>query len=434
MRIFPIITATLVCVALYFLILDRDRLMEFAARFGGAEIVETTDDSSPDANTANASIAPADESDAQAIRVVVRRSEAQVTGNAVVLRGRTEAVREVIVSSETSGRIVSEPLRAGSEVVEGQLLCEIDAGTRLSALAEAEARLLEAQARLPEARAGLPVARARQVEAEAALNAARIDGNAATQLSASGFASETRAANAAATVSAAEAAVESAAAGVEAAQAGIQSAQSAVLAAEAAVTRAEDELTRLAIHAPFAGILETDTAELGSLMQPGATCATIIQLDPIKLVGFVPEAQVDRVSVGAQAGARLASGRDVTGQVTFLSRSADPQTRTFRVEITAANADQSIRDGQTAEILIETEGSAAHLLPTSAMTLSDAGALGVRVVEDGIVRFVPVRMIRDTPSGVWLTGLPEVADVIVVGQEFVTEGTPVRVTYQELTQ
>ena len=37
MRLFPIITAALVCVALYFVILDRDRLVDFAARFGPAE-------------------------------------------------------------------------------------------------------------------------------------------------------------------------------------------------------------------------------------------------------------------------------------------------------------------------------------------------------------------------------------------------------------
>jgi len=162
--------------------------------------------------------------------------------------------------------------------------------------------------------------------------------------------------------------------------------------------------------------------------------ACFLQLDPIKLVGFVPEAQVDRVVVGAQAGARLSSGREVVGEVTFISRSADPQTRTFRVEITVPNPDQRIRDGQTADILIQTDGTPAHMLPASAMTLSDEGTLGVRVVEDGIVRFTPVQMLRDTATGVWLTGLPEVADVITVGQEFVTDGVPVRVTYEELTQ
>lgn len=198
--------------------------------------------------------------------------------------------------------------------------------------------------------------------------------------------------------------------------------------------RAEEDIERLTIRAPFSGLLETDTAELGTLMQPGALCATIIELDPIKLVGFVPEAQVHRVEIGAMAGARLATGAEVAGEVTFLSRSADPQTRTFRVEILVPNADFVIRDGQTADILISTAGTPAHLLPASAMTLNDDGALGVRIVVDGIARFMPVTMLRDTARGVWLAGLPDQADVITIGQEFVTDGVPVQVTYEELTQ
>ena len=42
------------------------------------------------------------------------------------------------------------------------------------------------------------------------------------------------------------------------------------------------------------------------------------------------------------------------------------------------------------------------------------------------MKFVPVTLLRDTPEGVWLTGLPETAEVIVIGQEYVTDG--VRVT------
>jgi multidrug efflux system membrane fusion protein len=159
----------------------------------------------------------------------------------------------------------------------------------------------------------------------------------------------------------------------------------------------EEDIERLTITAPFSGYLESDTAELGALMQPGALCATIIQLDPIKLVGFRARSAGRPRGTGRAAGARLASGRDVTGQVTFLSRSADEQTRTFRVEITVPNPDVTIRDGQTADILIQTEARGASL-PTSAMTLNDEGQLGVRIVEDGIVRFVPVRMLRDTAT------------------------------------
>lgn len=210
---------------------------------------------------------------------------------------------------------------------------------------------------------------------------------------------------------------------------------SGIESAEASLGRAEEEIARLQVFAPFAGLLESDTAEIGSLMQPGALCATVIQLDPIKLVGFVPEAEVDRVAVGAPAAARLATGAQVRGTVSFLSRSADPQTRTFRVEITVDNADLSIRDGQTADILIASEGLMAHLLPSSALTLNDEGILGLRIVDqDQIARFAPVTFLRDNADGVLLAGLPDQADVIIVGQEYVTDGVLVDPRFEDLTQ
>ena len=178
--------------------------------------------------------------------------------------------------------------------------------------------------------------------------------------------------------------------------------------------------------------MESDSAELGSLMQPGSLCATVIQLDPIKLIGFVPETAVNRVEVGAPAKADLTSGLQVQGRVTFLSRSADPETRTFLVEIDVPNADLSIRDGQTAEIVIGAEGQNAHLLPQSVLTLNDEGKMGVRLVDaDSTALFLPVTLMRDTVDGVWLSGLPDQADVILVGQEFVIDGVPVAPTYQE---
>jgi len=157
--------------------------------------------------------------------------------------------------------------------------------------------------------------------------------------------------------------------------------------------------------------------------------------DPIILVGFVPETEVARVMVGAHAGARLASGDEVGGEVIFLSRSADPTTRTFRVEIKVPNPDLAIRDGQTAEILIAVEGVKAHLLPQSALTLNDEGTLGVRVVTaENKALFMPVTLITDTTGGVWLDGLPEQADVIIIGQEYVTDGVPVAASYEGIAQ
>ncbi len=407
MKLIPALTALLVAAFLYLLVLDRDRLRAVAQlTHSGAED----------------EVAAADAAQSvEGVRVVVQRSESQEIESAVILRGRTEAARQVEVQAETQGTVISEPLRKGTFVDRGDTLCELDPGTREASLAEARARLTEAESRVPTAEAA-------KAEAEARLREAEINLRNARRLSEGGYSSETSVISFEAQLEAASAAVESAASGLVSARAGIE-------AAQAAVAGAEREIEELTIHAPFAGLLETDTAELGLLMQPGSPCATVVQLDPIKLVGFAPEVDVEKIMVGAPAKGTLASGQTLTGRVSFVSRSADESTRTFRVEVSVPNEGLQIRDGQTAEILVAANGKKAHLLPQSALTLDDQGRLGVRIVataETGAVaRFVPVTLLRDTVDGVWLTGLDDQTEVIVVGQEYVTDGVAVAPSYRE---
>jgi len=435
MRIFSILTAALVMGVLYLMIFERESILNFAAGGPPAGDAPMAADVETSAETTPTSQAPVPDDAPPLVSVVAMASQATDIDSAVMVRGRTEAARQVELRAETSGQVISEPLRKGSSVQAGQVLCRLDPGTRGAALADAQSRLAEAGARVPQAQARIPEALARVAEAEARLAEADINLRAASRLSEGGFASETRVAAAQAARESALATISTAQSGVATADLGVLNANAGIKSAEAAVAAAEKEIERLTLTAPFSGLLESDTAEIGSLMQPGSLCATIIQLDPIKLVGFVPETSVSKVAVGALAGARLTSGMDVVGQVTFLSRSADPATRTFRVEIQVPNADLRISDGQTAEIGIASEGQPAHLLPMSALTLDDNGQLGVRTVNDANrVQFARVNIVRDTAEGIWVTGLENQADVIVIGQEYVVSGVPVNVTYQGADQ
>lgn len=362
MKPIPFLTALLVLGVLYMLVMERPALMALAG-------VEQAAAQSGAGAGAGAEAAPeVPEAD---LSVVVSRIVEREIEQAVVLRGRTEAARRVEVRAETQGLVVSAPRPRGSAVAEGDVLCELDPGTRRAALAEAEARLAEAE----------------------------INFTAASRLSEGGFAAQTR-------VAGAEAAIEAARAGVE---------------------RARTELDRLTIRAPFAGVLEADTAERGALISQAGLCGTVIALDPIRLVGFAAESQIDSLAVGAVAGGRLSNGRDVVGRVTFLARVADPATRTFRVEVTVPNPELAIREGMSADILVQAQSERAHLVPASALTLDDAGRLGLRLVNaDGITEFAPVTVLRDSAQGFWVRGLPPEADVVVVGQEYVRDGVHVR--------
>ena len=73
----------------------------------------------------------------------------------------------------------------------------------------------------------------------------------------------------------------------------------------------------------------------------------------------------------------------------------------------------------------------AHLLPQSIMTLDSEGDLGVQTVQDGKVVFQQITIIQDTREGVWVSGLAASVDVIVLGQEYVTDGQQVAATNEK---
>jgi multidrug efflux system membrane fusion protein len=309
------------------------------------------------------------------VKVVAFASRARAVDSAIILRGRTAAHRKVQIRAETAGLVMTEPRRAGAHVIAGDVLCQLEMGARAAQLAMANAALLQAES----------------------------DNNAAQKLSERGFASET-----------------------------VAIARRAQLeAATAQVNQIEVDIARLEMRAPFDGLLETDTAELGALLRSGDECASLISLSPINVLGYAPEVDVEKIAVGMPARARLISGREVDGVVSFVSRSADDKTRTFRVEVTADNPDGDIRDGMTAEIFIPLQGGRAHIVPQAALTLNDAGELGVRTVRDGKAHFLPVKVLRDEMRGVWLTGLPDEVDIIMVGQEYVSEGRAITPTYSK---
>ena len=182
------------------------------------------------------------------------------------------------------------------------------------------------------------------------------------------------------------------------------------------------------VKAPFDGYLETFSVKEGDYLNTGAVCATIIDPDPMRLIGEVSEKEINFVKVGAKAEAELISGKKVEGVVSFVSTSANKGTRTFRVEIDVKNSDRSIRDGVSAQIAIKGDTILAHKISPSILMLGEAGELGIRTVnEDDQVEFKKIDILEDSMEGIWITGLPKNTRIITVGQEYVFQGQTVNV-------
>jgi len=92
-----------------------------------------------------------------------------------------------------------------------------------------------------------------------------------------------------------------------------------------------------------------------------------------------------------------------------------------------------LRDGVTAEVVLPGPEVLAHRVSPAVLSLSTAGTVGVKVVDDSQrVRFYPVQIVEQSADGLWLLGLPDEIVLITVGQEFVRDGQRVR-TVEEAT-
>ena len=177
------------------------------------------------------------------------------------------------------------------------------------------------------------------------------------------------------------------------------------------------------ITAPFDGIISEKIVEISEFITPGNILFTIIDLNPIKVQGYLSEYDVNKVQIGTKTIIENSNGVKKDGKITFISPSAETSTRTFEITIEADNSDLSFKSGITTKIIIEGSELKAHKIPPAILTLLDDGTVGVKAVDkDKKVIFFPTLTVKDTVDGMWVTGLPDTVDLIITGQEYVSIG------------
>ena len=103
----------------------------------------------------------------------------------------------------------------------------------------------------------------------------------------------------------------------------IASAKADVEADRAGLRKIEADLNDLTITAPIAGTILTRSAEPGTVIQPGQTILTMVDLNKLYLRGFVPEGAIGKVKVGQQAQVYLDSNPKEAVQAEVIR--VDPQ-------------------------------------------------------------------------------------------------------------
>jgi len=299
-----------------------------------------------------------------------RTSFAEPREISLIVTGRTEASRRVIVRAETEGSVAAILAERGARIAPGDAIARLDIDDR-------EARL---------------------AEAEAVLRQRRIEFDAAKSLNTRGFRADTA----------------------------LAGAQAALDAARATVKRIRIDIDNTRIAAPFEGVLQARPIEVGDYLREGDQVATIVDLDPIVIAVDVAERQIGAVEMGQVGRATLVNGERLDVVVRYISASANPATRTFLVELESPNPDHRVAEGLTAELSLPLETRLAHSVAPGLLSLDDDGVIGLKTVDAvGRVVFHPVDIIDGDESRVWVAGLPDRVDLITVGQEFVRAGQKV---------
>ena len=302
-----------------------------------------------------------------------RVSAVQVKNESIVrvirATGVSEAKFEMTVSSTAAGQIVASNAFEGNKVKTGDVLVRLDQGT-----------LLE---QIEAAKANLEVAKRRREVTE--------------RLAKENFSAPLEQAERTA----------------------------AYAVAKSNLRQLEEQLADTVVVAPVSGHLETLHVEKGERVRRDTAIATIMGLDTLSVVVGVPQNEVARIKVGGKAAVTISGNESRRGVVTKIAAKSNSETRTFDVKIGVPNKDRKLRVGMSVEAMIDAGTTQAFSMSPAHLSVAEDGALTAKIVIDGRVVLVSVDMIQSGAEIVFVSGLPNEAILLTVGQGFVQGGAKV---------
>src|SRR6056300_193239 len=187
----------------------------------------------------------------------------------------------------------------------------------------------------------------------------------------------------------------------------------------------ESEFKKIALYAPFDGILLDNHKIAGELVMPGERVYELIDLSSLEIYGYINENEILNISTKNEVDVTIL-GEEVQGFIDYVSPISDPETKTFEIVVKVKNKDLRYKDGLSSIISINKGEVLAHKISPSILALGDEGQLGVKVITKGNeVEFKDITIIEDTSEYMLVTGLSEKEKIIIVGQQYVSNGEKV---------
>ncbi|CAK8717626.1 RND family efflux transporter, MFP subunit [Candidatus Electrothrix aarhusensis] len=220
-------------------------------------------------------------------------------------------------------------------------------------------------------------------------------------------------------------------------QANLDEQQSKMRQSKAAQKNAELALSRCRITAPISGIISELNGEIGMVvnqMMP-QPIAEILQIDRVKAVVAIPEADVNAVRQLKQVGVEIRSLNNARfqAQVHFLAPAPQTLAHAYRLELALNNPEEKILPGMFLQANIVKQSKEGIVAIPLYTVISRNDEQFVYVAEDGIAHKRPVETGFTEGWQILIqSGLNLGEKVIIQGHRSIEDGQKVRVV-KELT-
>ena len=302
-------------------------------------------------------------------KVVVKKLQKESFTKTLKFSGFSEASRIVIIKSQVEGKVSSKSFEKGKFYKAGSQLVLIDPEDKI----------------------------ARLKEMEALLNQRKKEYEVAEKLFKKGFRSEVK----------------------------LSESRTNFENALALYEKSQVELNNTKILIPFDSTIEDSFIELGDYVKKGDKIAKIVDLDPIFVKVNVTENVINNLKLN-QTTSIIIADKSYEGLISYISKTSDPLTRNFRVEIKINNKQKQIISGLSSEARINLSKEDAYFIPSSLISLDDQGKIGIKVVQEKKVLFLTIDIISDTGNGYWVNSNSKnnLEDYMLItqGHEYVIEG------------
>ncbi|MBR0555101.1 efflux RND transporter periplasmic adaptor subunit [Ciceribacter sp. L1K23] len=225
----------------------------------------------------------------------------------------------------------------------------------------------------------------------------------------------------------------------ETAQLERKTAEAAVAKAKANLAKANEQLGYAQLVAEFDGVVTSTSAEIGQVVSPGQTIATVARPEERDAVIDAPETAGKLLQPGSVFDVSLQLDPSVRarGIVREIAPEADAATRTFRTRLTLVEPPEVMRLGSVVTATATNGGEPAIRLPASAIR-TDGAAHSVWIVDVSAAKVAlrPVTIDGDPSAGgpvTILSGVEPGDRIVTAGVNTLEEGQSIRVD-QEMTK